>query len=255
MNALELAAHLDARLNTAEFSAKDISLNGLQVAASKKPVKKAAFAVDACMESIRRAAAAGADVLVVHHGLFWGAPLAITGAHYGRVKALLDADMALYAAHIPLDAHPELGHNACIARAIGLDPSSIKPFGEWRGMVIGRMGCFAQEETLDSVLAKLFTNGEKPAHLLPFGPKSMRTAGVVSGGGGGDLAQAIDAGLDLFITGEIGHEQYHEALEAGISVIAGGHYQTEVFGLKALAKELSQQTGIEAFFVDVPTGL
>ena len=255
MNALELAARLDARLNTADYRAKDISLNGLQVAASGKPVRKAAFAVDACMESIRRAAAANADILIVHHGLFWGAPIAIAGAHYKRAKALLDADMALYASHIPLDAHPEIGHNACIARAIGLEPSSIKPFGEWRGMVIGRMGSFPQEETLDSILAKLFASGEKPAHILPFGPKAVRAAGIVSGGGGGDLAQAIDAGLDLFITGEIGHEQYHAALEAGISVIAGGHYQTETFGLKALAKELAQQTGIETFFVDVPTGL
>ena len=255
MNALELAALLDERLKTEDFRSKDISLNGLQVAASGKPVRKAAFAVDACLESIRRAAAAGADALVVHHGLFWGAPIAITGAHYKRVKALLDADMALYAAHIPPDAHPEIGHNACIARAIGLEPSSIKPFGEWRGMVIGAQGRFAQEETLDSVLARLFANGEKAAHILPFGPNAIRAAGIVSGGGGGDLAQAIDAGLDLFITGEIGHEQYHAALEAGISVIAGGHYQTEVFGLKALAKELAQNTGIETFFVDVPTGL
>ena len=255
MNTLELAARLDARLNTASFQAKDISLNGLQVGASEKAVAKAAFAVDACAESIRRAAAAGADVLIVHHGLFWGAPLAITGAHYKRVKALLDADMALYAAHIPLDAHPEIGHNACIARAIGLEPDSIKPFGEWRGMAIGTQGRFAQEETLDAVLARLFINGEKPAHILPFGPQKVRTVGIVSGGGGGELSQAIDAGLDLFITGEIGHEQYHAALEAGISVIAGGHYQTETFGLKALAKELAQQTGIETFFVDAPTGL
>ena len=255
MKIAEFAAWLDKRLEVEAYRGKDISLNGLQAAASEKSVKKAAFAVDACMESIRRAADAGADILIVHHGFFWGAPLAITGAHYSRVKALLDADMALYAAHIPLDAHPEIGHNACIARAIGLEPSSIKPFGEWRGMVIGRMGSFPQEETLDSVLARLFANGEKPAHVLPFGPQNLRTAGIVSGGGGSDLAQAIAAGLDLFITGEIGHEQYHAALEAGISVIAGGHYQTEVFGLNALAKEIAQQTGIETFFVDVPTGL
>ncbi len=254
MNTLEFTSWLDKRLELEAYS-KDISLNGLQVSASEKEIKKAAFAVDACLESIRRAAQSGADILIVHHGFFWGAPLAITGAHYKRVKALLGADIALYAAHIPLDANPEIGHNACIARVIGLEPSSIKPFGEWRGMVIGAMGSFPQEETLDSVIAKLFPNGENAAHILPFGPQKIKTAGIVSGGGGSDLAQAIDAGLDLFITGEIGHEQYHAALEAGISVIAGGHYQTEVFGLKALAKEIAINFNIETFFIDVPTGL
>lgn len=255
MNISELSHWLNRRLDIDTYAGMDPSLNGLQVSRSDKTIAKAAFAVDACFESIQRAAVRGADVLIVHHGLFWGKPLAITDAHYKRVKALLDSDTALYAAHIPLDAHPEIGHNACISKAIGLKKDSLRPFGEWRGMTIGFCGEFAGEETLDTVCANLFPGGETPAHILPFGAEKIKTAGVISGGGGGDLNQAIDAGLDLFITGEIGHEQYHEAQEHRISVIAGGHYHTETFGLKALAAELGRETGIETFFIEVPTGL
>lgn len=255
MNIQELTEWLNQRLEVGKFSEKDPSLNGLQVSCSGKTIKKAAFAVDACLETMRRASSCGADVLIVHHGLFWGEPLALTGSHYTRIKTLFDSDTALYAVHIPLDANPEIGHNACISRMIGLKKESLKPFGEWRGMTIGFCGEFEQEETLDSVLSKLFPKGEKAAHILPFGPEKIKTAGIISGGGGSDLLQAVEKGLDLFITGEIGHEQYHEALENGISVIAGGHYQTEVFGLKALAAEMGRETGVETFFIEVPTGL
>lgn len=255
MNILELTEWLNRRLEIDKFAGKDPSLNGLQVECSGKPLKKAAFAVDACLETMKRAVSCNADVLIVHHGLFWGEPLALKGTHYKRIKTLFDSDTALYAAHIPLDANPETGHNACISKAIGLAEETLEPFGEWRGMTIGFKGRFRREETLDTILSKLFPGGENPAHILPFGPEKIKTAGVISGGAGGDLEQAIEAGLDLFITGEIGHEQYHEAMENGISVIAGGHYQTEVFGLKALAAELARETGLETFFIEVPTGL
>ena len=255
MNVSELSAWLNRRLETGKYAGKDPSWNGLQAGDARAPVQTAAFAVDACLESIRRAAEAGADILIVHHGFFWGEPVPLTGSHYGRVKTLFDAGIALYAAHIPLDAHPEIGHNACIARAVGLTPESLRPFGEWRGMTIGLCGDFPEEENLDRVLAKLFPDGAQPAHILPFGPEKTRSAGIVSGGGGSDLEQAVKAGLDLFITGEIGHEQYHLALESGISVIAGGHYQTETFGLKALEREIAAELNLRTVFLDVPTGL
>ena len=253
MNASSLARWFDALLDTGSFASVDPSRNGLQVENDGSEVARVAFAVDASLETIARAASAGATLLVVHHGLFWGAGETLTGSHYRRVKALLDANLALYASHLPLDAHPECGNNAGLAARLAL--SDLRRFGPWRGCLAGFAGSFAGPVSLDTALSRLFPSGERPVSVLPFGPREIKTCAVVSGGGSSNLADAIAEGVDLFVTGEIKHEAYHPALEAGISVVAMGHYQSETVGVRLLAERLARDTGIEATFIDVPTGL
>ncbi len=253
MTTVELDRWFKALLGPDAFLASDPSLNGLQVDNDGADVCRVAFAVDACEETILRAAELGAGMLFVHHGLFWKAPLALRGSHYRRIKALLDSNLSLYASHLPLDAHPEVGNNAGIARAIGL--GDLKPFGEWRGAVIGFRGELSESLGIDEILSRLFPDGRQPAHILPFGPKKIRSVGIVSGGASDEVHEAIALGLDLYVTGEFEHEAYHPAMEAGINVIAGGHYQTETFGVRLVAERLARETGIDAVFVDVPTGL
>lgn len=234
----------------------DPSLNGIQVENSQpdgKEIRKVAFAVDACQETISRAAAVRADLLFVHHGFFWGQCQTITGTHYKRISQLLEKDMALYACHIPLDANELVGNNHGLARRLELQ--ELRPFGDWHGMTIGVGGTFPAPATLDSLVQRLFPGGEKPLHLLPFGKKEISTVAIVSGGAARELGQAIEQGYDAFVTGEIGHEQYHQAMEAGINVVAGGHYQTETVGVSLVMEKLARETGIDVVFIQVPTGL
>lgn len=234
----------------------DPSLNGIQVENGNPTgteITKVAFAVDACQETILRAAAAGAQVLFVHHGFFWGQCQTITGAHGKRIRTLFEHDMALYACHIPLDANAVVGNNYGLAQRLELE--SLVPFGDWHGMTIGVGGTLPTPMTVDGVLQKLFPAGEKPLHVLPFGPDKISRIAIVSGGAARELSQAIEQGYDAFITGEIGHEQYHQALEAGITVIAGGHYQTETVGVSLVMEKLAKEKGLETCFIQVPTGL
>jgi len=235
------------------FIAADPSKNGLQVDNNGAEISCVAFAVDACKASFERARAAGAGMLFVHHGLFWNEAECVVGNQYQRLKFLLDANIALYASHLPLDAHPVLGHNAGIAKKLGLQ--NIQPFGEWHGLRIGAKGLCKQPVDLDTLIQRLFPDGKKPLAVLPFGPKPINSVGIVSGGASDEVWQAMDEKLDLYITGEISHEVYHPCLEHGISVIAGGHYQTETIGLKLLSEKLALETGINTVFLDVPTGL
>ena len=234
----------------------DPSQNGIQVQNSNpetKEIKKVAFAVDACLETITRAAQAGADVLFVHHGMFWSRSELITGMHYRKVKALMDNDMALYACHIPLDANAVVGNNYGLAKRINLQ--NIEPFGEWRGMVVGVSGTLPEPMTADELASKVLAHGERPLHVLPFGKKQIKTVGIISGGGGSDLHQSIECGLDAYVTGEVSHELYHVALENQITMIAAGHYQTETVGVSLVMEKLAEEKGLETVFIDVPTGL
>ncbi len=253
MRVTELDLFFRSILDLDRFAAADPSVNGLQVTNDGSDIKRVAFAVDACQETIERAVTAGAGMLFVHHGLFWGESLPLTGTHYQRIKTLISANMALYAAHLPLDAHAELGNNAGLSARLGL--LELEPFGEWHGVEIGFIGQMAVPETLDSVLARLFPDGKKARNILPFGPKLIQRVAIISGGASDETEQAIAKGCDLYITGEIGHEVYHLALENRISVIAAGHYQSETVGVNLMAARLGAQTGIDTVFIDVPTGL
>lgn len=254
MTLRELNQFFNEILRPQDFS-DDPSMNGIQVQNSDmdKPIKKVAFAVDACLETILRAKEAKADVLVVHHGIFWGSSYTLVGSAYEKIKSLMDADMALYAAHLPLDANKEVGNNYGLAKRLGLQ--NLEGFGFWRGMEIGVKGKFESPRSIDQVISKLFVDNQKPFVVLPFGKKEISTVGIISGGANHDVSQAIDEGLDLYITGEIGHDNYHQCLENKINYIAGGHYQTETVGVNLLRKKLEQEKNIETVFIDVPTGL
>jgi dinuclear metal center YbgI/SA1388 family protein len=236
-----------------ELKRVDDSLNGVQVARSGSPIELVAFAVDACAESIRRARAAGAQALFVHHGLFWGRPARLEGPLLERIRLLLEADMALYACHLPLDKHPELGNNAVLAGRLGL--KDTKPFGEYHGVEIGVRGRLEPKLGLDEIVRRALPDGSRPMSLIPGAASDIGSVAVVSGGAAMDALQALDAGVELFVTGESSHSVYHSVIEGGMAFLAAGHYATEIWGVKAVAERLSRETDVKALFIDLPTGL
>lgn len=251
------AARLDSffrqALDIDGFASADRSMNGLQVDNDGSAIRKIAFAVDACMESFERAAASGAGMLFVHHGLFWGTPLRVTGNVRRRIKFLLDHNMCLYAAHLPLDQHPALGNNAALAELLGME--NREPFGLYNGKMIGWRGTFSRPLTIDEAAEKIAFAGRPPAGVYPFGKQQNYSCAVISGGAAREALQAIEAGLDLYITGEASHEVYHECLEGKLNMIAGGHYSTEVWGVRAVMRYCAEELHIDTEFIDIPTGL
>jgi dinuclear metal center YbgI/SA1388 family protein len=236
-----------------EFASIDPSPNGIQVDRKNQDVRRVVTAVDASLETFRRAAEYDADVIFVHHGLFWGHEQPLTGPHYRRVRFLIEHDIALYAVHLPLDADPAYGNNAGIAAALGLEETSC--FGAYKGKEIGVSGRLREPRVISRIVADLYTDPREPISVLPFGPETIGTVGIISGGGVRELEQAIARGLDLYITGDAGHVAYHQALEAGINVIFGGHYLTETWGVKAMADAFTRELDLDARFIDIPTGL
>ncbi len=252
MNLKNVTDWLDRELDIDSFKKLDASLNGLQISAVHEEVSLVAFAVDACKESLERAAALGADMLFVHHGLFWGAPIAITDIHYDRVSCALKNDLALYAAHLPLDAHPVFGNNAAMAERLKLQ--DIEPFGLYHGVEIGYAGRLAEPMTLQEIRSILGFSIDST--MLSFGnAQEISTVAIVSGGAASSVSEAIDKSIDLYITGEALHQVYHQCQESRINFLAGGHYATEVFGPVALASHMKKELGIETRFIDIPTGL
>jgi len=253
MTLSEIDRWLDDFLAVERFAGVDASLNGLQVGAPGATVQRAAFAVDAALETFRRAAEWGAQLLVVHHGILWDRQSRITGANWERVRVLLEKNLALYAAHLPLDAHPEVGNNAGIARALGL--VEVAPFGMHRGTALGCRGRLPEPRSLEEVVALLASRQGEPIRTLPFGPAQVRAVGIISGAAPWGAAQASAEGLDLYITGEPAHEIYHHCLEQRIHAIFGGHYHSESYGVQSLAERCARETGLETTYLDVPTGL
>ena len=247
----EYTDHISKILEMSSFD--DISLNGIQIASPDREVKKVAFAVDACLKTIEEASRWGADILVVHHGLFWGRPIAIKGDHYKRVKCALDNNLTLFAAHLPLDAHMLYGNNAQMAISLGM--KEYDPFGYFKGKAIGVKGRLPFPMTVEEVIRLLGFDPVFSDVITDDIEKKIESVGIISGGAGNDVLDAIDEGLDLYITGEILHQNYHTAKEAGITVISGGHYRTEVFGVKALERMTKRLGGIETLFIDAETGL
>ena len=252
MTLQELDTWMRTKMDFASTQKTDPSINGVQIGRLDTEINKVAFAVDACLESFKRASEWGANALVVHHGLFWGSQFPITGTAYERMDFLCRHDLALYAAHLPLDSHPEFGNNICLARELGLN--DVTPFGNYRGNKIGWKGSLAQSLSMEEIIIKLFGDQRATLGQLPFGKAQIKTVGIVSGGATDEVLQAIDEGLDLFITGDASHEIYHRCLEAQINVIFGGHYQTEIWGVAQLAKHLANETNIVTRFFDLPTG-
>jgi dinuclear metal center YbgI/SA1388 family protein len=249
----EFAARFDQRLRVAEFAEVDPSANGLQVGDADAPVGTAAFAVDAALATVEAAVDAGADVLCVHHGLVWDGLERVTGRTYDRVAALVEGDVALYVAHLPLDAHPELGNAAGVADVLDLDDR--EPFGTIGAETVGLRGTVDDGPlAVDELRGRLADGlGGADVRVLDFGPDAVEALGVVTGSGADWLDEAADAGLDALVTGEGKQSLYHRAREAGVTVLLGGHYATETFGVRRL-QSLAGEWGLETSFVDHPTG-
>jgi dinuclear metal center YbgI/SA1388 family protein len=253
----EIVAFLDDLLSVREWD--DYGPNGLQVPGAEE-VTVVATGVSAHRELFERAAAAGAQLVLCHHGLFWGGqPQALTPAMKRRLKALFDADLSLAAYHLPLDAHPEVGNNALICERLGL--ARGEPFGEAKGRPIGfvgraRDGGLAFEELWERCRALFTLRGEGGWETEPLvyaeGPPTVRAVGVVSGGGARMLAEAAGAGLDALLTGEPSEPAMAEAREAGIHFVAAGHYATETFGIRRIGELVGETFGVEHRFIDVP---
>lgn len=241
--------YLDELLAPASF--QDYGPNGLQVPGPEE-VRTVVTGVSASAELFERAAAQHADLVLVHHGLFWsGAPLALTASAKRRLQLLFEHDMALAAYHLPLDGHPDVGNNALIAKGLGC--SSHEPFALHRGATIGVAARFGGDgiAAADLVARAALLTGREPLSFLA-GPPHVRTIGIVSGAGADYLGDAVSAGLDAFLTGEPAERVMTHAQEEGIHFLAAGHYATETFGVRRLGDLLAERFAIRHEFVDVP---
>ncbi|WP_144921765.1 Nif3-like dinuclear metal center hexameric protein [Halorubrum salsamenti] len=260
MERSEYVRRLDDRLETAAYADVDASANGLQVGSDREEIERVAFAVDAADATIEAAADAGADVLVVHHGISWGGIDRVTGRTYDRVAALAEHDLALYVSHLPLDGHTELGNAAGVAAELALDDR--EPFGEIGPVTIGTIGetdaprsAASIRETLDGFEGQPDGEDEElPTRVIDFGPDEIERVAVVTGSGADWLDEAVAAGADALVTGEGKGRVYHDAREAGITVFLAGHYATETFGVRSL-QALTEEWGLETAYVSHPTGL
>ena len=251
-----VAAHLDALLATATVPDYPPALNGLQLDAHG-PVRRVAAAVDLSRRTIEGAIAAGANLLVVHHGMFWGGAQRLVGAAYERLRLLVEHDVAVYASHLPLDLNPELGNNVLLARELGLAPDG--GFGAFKGVQVGVQGAsdVPTAELVRRADAFARTHGGLAVATAHDPARRTRRWAVATGGSASSdsLREARDAGVDTFIVGEGPHHTAVEAPEHGLVIVYAGHYATETLGVQALARELERAFGLPWSFVSAPTGL
>lgn len=246
----KLVRHCDAQLETAEIEDWAGAVNGLQVQ-NDGTVSHIAAAVDASLATVNMAVDAGADLLIVHHGLFWSKTTPWTGKRYELLRLLLDNNLSLYSSHLPLDCHPRLGNNAQLAKALGL--KKAVPFFHEKGRDIGLS--FTASLRRDDLQQRLEHAVGGRVTSLPGGGTKCSRIGIVTGGAGAEIAKAAAAGVDTFITGEGPHWTFALAEDLGINVFYAGHYATETFGVKALSAHLSKKFGLPWGFLDHPTEL
>jgi len=254
MKTSELIQYLDRYLEIDKIP--DASWNGLQVQGNAE-IRCVGAAVDACHDAMAAAVEAGVDFLIVHHGLFWDKKIErITGAHYRRIKTLLQGGMNLYAAHLPLDWHPEVGNNAVLAQRMGLPVvSGFGRSGAADGRCIGVIAQASQSLTQPELLERATTALAGDVRADFFGTKTIQRVAIVTGGGTSLLPEVVAAGVEAYITGEPKHSLYHFTREYRLNVIYGGHYESETFGVIALAEHLEQKFNLPFHFLDFPTGL
>ena len=246
----KIVTHCQSLLRVSEFEDWSQAMNGLQVANSGK-VTRIAAAVDISPNTLRMACEIKADLMLVHHGFFWSGLQPWIGGRYEMIRDMIQNDIALYSVHLPLDAHPKIGNNALLAQMLGL--KTVKPFMKLKGQTIGFRGTRKiHREKLKSLLEEKLGS---PCKLLPFGPETSQSIGVVSGGAGEETPDAHFEGVDTYITGEGPHWTWGTAQELKINVIYGGHYKTESFGIQALAENLSRKFSLPWHFLDDPSGL
>jgi dinuclear metal center YbgI/SA1388 family protein len=257
----ELVTYLDEYLRIKEVPDEANAVNGLQVENGGQ-VGSIVAAVDASQATIDGVVATlesgqPPPLVLVHHGLLWDGNVPLTGRRYRRVSALLDHDIPLYAAHIPLDVHPEVGNNAVLAERLGLRVEGW--FGSYRGIAMGVWGhapaSLSTRESLARELDRVLHTLKGSATLIPGGPERPARIGIITGGAGNMIADARAAGLDTYISGEGPHHTYFDAMEWGLNVVYAGHYATETLGVQAMASHLAERFDLEWDFHDHPTGL
>ncbi|MAF80828.1 Nif3-like dinuclear metal center hexameric protein [bacterium] len=247
----ELVSWLDSYLEIGAIT--DSSWNGLQVEGSTE-VTKVALAVDAGHEVFVKVAASNSQLMIVHHGHFWDrVDPSLTKDSRQRLSPLLDEDISLYAAHLPLDRHLEVGNNAELLRVLGAKVADPWHFHE--GINVSWLGEYTDGLPRQELLSRIQEHVTPDAHVLPFGPDAISRVAVITGSGrSGGFYEAVAAGADTYITGDPAYV-YHAAKDMGVNVIFAGHYATETFGVKALGVKLAEQFGVDTEYIDVPTGI
>ena len=247
----DIVSFLDRELKHAEIEDYPGAYNGLQLENSGK-VERVIAAVDSTLPVIEKAVELGSgSLLIVHHGMFWQGVQPLRGAVHRKLKLAMEADMAIYSTHLPLDVHPQWGNNALLAARLGLKDTS--DFIDFKGLPVGLQGSWSG--SADALKGQLEEILQGPVHISPGGPENIERVGVVTGGAGSEVEKAAASGVDAFITGEGPHWSHGLAEELGIHLLYGGHYATETFGVKALADVLEGEFGLSHSFVDHPTGL
>jgi dinuclear metal center YbgI/SA1388 family protein len=245
----EILNYCDEHLEIDSF--EDFGPNGLQVPGADQ-VSKVATGVTANLELLQRAVDSGAELVLTHHGLLWGSevsPLSVPMA--ARLRALLCADVSLAAYHLPLDAHPEIGNNALLRDALGLEPDE-RPFGEAKGSAVGVIGRATDPIDAEELRRRLTDAvGQEPL-VFDAGPERISSVGIVTGAGGFALHEAGPLGLDALVIGEPSEPVMGEAREYGIHLLAGGHYATETSGIRRLGELVAERFSVEHEFIDVP---
>lgn len=229
---------------------KDSSVNGLQVRSRKAgAIRTVGFAVDACISSFEKAKKLGVDLLVVHHGIKWR-PQKDRDLENKRAAYLTKNNIALYAAHLPLDLHEEYGNNMQLCRL--LDVQGPRKFGKYHGIKIGYAGIFRKATSLDAAASVISEALNVDCRVFRFGKDRIRSIGIISGGGGSILKDAVTEKLDCFLVGEIDLAVYNAAKEYGMNLLVAGHYATETVGVRALMPRVSEVFGIETVFIEDP---
>jgi dinuclear metal center YbgI/SA1388 family protein len=223
--------------------------NGVQVE-GEGPVRRIGAAVDASERIIDQAVGAGVDLLVVHHGLFWDPDPRLCGARYRKAAALLAAGIRLYASHLPLDRHPDVGNAALLMRAAGWEP--LEPFGMWKGLPTGWLA--SAPAPLPELEERLAAAVEGPVRTVAGGPSVVSRIAVVTGAGASFLADAQALGVDTLVTGEAPHHAWAEAHERGMNLVLAGHYRTETFGVRAVTRRVAEHFSLPWTFLDDPSG-
>jgi dinuclear metal center YbgI/SA1388 family protein len=247
----DLVAFCDQRTRRADVKDFDGAHNGLQIE-NNGTVTRIGAAVDAGLRPFEAAIAEGIDFLICHHGLFWNPPIPLAGAHYRKVKAALDGNLAVYGAHLPLDCHPEIGNNALLAKALGLN--KIDTFLNYEGNDIATVaqGPAGGRAELAQKLQALFP---ETFGAIEYGGEQPKRIGILTGSGQSAVPQLLESGIDTLITGELRQHHFNLAQELGLNLYPCGHYATEVFGVKALAAEAAETFQIEWQFIGQPCRL
>jgi len=243
----EIVNFLNKKLSVSEIA--DSSNNGLQVQGSDD-VGKIGLAVDACLATYEQAVKEKCDMLIVHHGLIWDGLDSVTGRNYKHVKYLINNHLNLYAAHLPLDMHAEVGNNSELVKLLSL--KDVEPFGDYKGTVLSFQGRLESPMTNEELSKKLQGTLNGDSTILPFGPEKNETIALVAGRGASMFKEAVDKGVDCFLTGEGIYEDYHLAKESGINVIYLGHYHSEQLGVQALGRLLKATFNIQTTYLNEP---